>query len=185
MIAVLRHRIVWSRHLSLFGNAYEYATLVIPSVIIAPRYFAGQVTTLPLLLIFRGQIESELCSLGRQSVLRLALTSFLIFLPNSSLDCVCCFQKRRLMHKASSLLSRSASCLFHTRSHLGSLSRFTSPAFGFDERVLARFSSDRVNYAHLILSISPWLLPSPLRTHTQLLPLLFVDPVKPHQIKPH
>ncbi|GAQ79029.1 ATP-binding cassette transporter [Klebsormidium nitens] len=43
MIAVLRHRIVWSRHLSLFGNAYEYATLVIPSVIIAPRYFAGQI----------------------------------------------------------------------------------------------------------------------------------------------
>jgi hypothetical protein len=44
MIGILRHRIVWSRHLSLFGNGYEYATLVIPSVIIAPRYFAGQVS---------------------------------------------------------------------------------------------------------------------------------------------
>eukprot|EP00850_Spirogloea_muscicola_P001363 SM000005S17160 [mRNA] locus=s5:567760:572413:+ [translate_table: standard] len=36
-------RLVWSRYLSLFGNVYDYATIVIPSLIIAPRYFKGEV----------------------------------------------------------------------------------------------------------------------------------------------
>eukprot|EP00850_Spirogloea_muscicola_P022300 SM000287S10622 [mRNA] locus=s287:46550:70089:+ [translate_table: standard] len=36
-------RLLWSRYLSLFGNVYDYATIVIPSLIIAPRYFKGEV----------------------------------------------------------------------------------------------------------------------------------------------
>ena len=41
--AVLLRRIAWSRNLALFTNAYEFATFCLPSLIIAPRYFAGEV----------------------------------------------------------------------------------------------------------------------------------------------
>ena len=40
---VLLRRVAWSRNLALFTNAYEFATFCLPSLIIAPRYFAGQV----------------------------------------------------------------------------------------------------------------------------------------------
>ena len=41
--AVLLRKIAWSRNLALFTNAYEFATFALPSLIIAPRYFAGEV----------------------------------------------------------------------------------------------------------------------------------------------
>lgn len=41
--AVLFRRVAWSRNLALFTNAYEFATFCLPSLIIAPRYFAGEV----------------------------------------------------------------------------------------------------------------------------------------------
>jgi putative ATP-binding cassette transporter len=41
--AVLLKRVAWSRNLALFTNAYEFATFCLPSLIIAPRYFAGEV----------------------------------------------------------------------------------------------------------------------------------------------
>lgn len=43
LVRNLRERLVWGRHLSLFQNLYEYATIVIPAVIIAPKYFRGEV----------------------------------------------------------------------------------------------------------------------------------------------
>ena len=41
--SVLLRKIAWSRNLALFTNAYEFATFALPSLIIAPRYFAGEV----------------------------------------------------------------------------------------------------------------------------------------------
>jgi len=35
--------IVWSRHLALFTDSYHYLTLVLPGLIVAPRYFRGEV----------------------------------------------------------------------------------------------------------------------------------------------
>ncbi|KAL3687738.1 hypothetical protein R1sor_014047 [Riccia sorocarpa] len=43
LVANSRDLILWRRHLGLFNNAYEFSMLVVPSIIIAPRYFAGQV----------------------------------------------------------------------------------------------------------------------------------------------
>ncbi|BBN07121.1 vitamin B12/bleomycin/antimicrobial peptide transport system ATP-binding/permease protein [Marchantia polymorpha subsp. ruderalis] len=43
LIANSRDLILWRRHLGLFSNAYEFSMLVVPSIIIAPRYFAGEV----------------------------------------------------------------------------------------------------------------------------------------------
>eukprot|EP00475_Leptophrys_vorax_P045541 TRINITY_DN9481_c0_g1_i1.p1 TRINITY_DN9481_c0_g1~~TRINITY_DN9481_c0_g1_i1.p1 ORF type:complete len:629 (-),score=159.35 TRINITY_DN9481_c0_g1_i1:28-1815(-) len=34
--------VIWQRHLSVFKNGYHYLTYVIPPLIVAPRYFAGQ-----------------------------------------------------------------------------------------------------------------------------------------------
>jgi putative ATP-binding cassette transporter len=39
----LLRKIEWGRNLALFTNAYEFATFALPSLIIAPRYFAGEV----------------------------------------------------------------------------------------------------------------------------------------------
>lgn len=43
LVGNTRELLVWTRHLALFSNAYEYAVVIIPSLIIAPRYFAGEV----------------------------------------------------------------------------------------------------------------------------------------------
>eukprot|EP00249_Psilotum_nudum_P022001 c28335_g1_i2 orf=1323-2528(+) len=43
LILNAREIIIWSRHLSLFSHTYEFAVQIIPSLLIAPRYFAGQV----------------------------------------------------------------------------------------------------------------------------------------------
>ncbi|KAL2630011.1 hypothetical protein R1flu_014697 [Riccia fluitans] len=43
LVANVRDLILWRRHLGLFNNAYEFSMLVVPSIIIAPRYFAGEV----------------------------------------------------------------------------------------------------------------------------------------------
>ncbi|KAI5069407.1 hypothetical protein GOP47_0015708 [Adiantum capillus-veneris] len=43
LVGNTRELLVWWRHLALFSNAYEYAVIIIPSLIIAPRYFAGEV----------------------------------------------------------------------------------------------------------------------------------------------
>jgi len=40
---VALRRVAWGRNLALFTNAYEFATFCLPSLIIAPRYFAGEV----------------------------------------------------------------------------------------------------------------------------------------------
>ena len=39
----LLRKIEWGRTLALFTNAYEFATFALPSLIIAPRFFAGEV----------------------------------------------------------------------------------------------------------------------------------------------
>jgi len=41
--AVMYRRVAWIRNLTLFTNAYDFATFCLPSLIIAPRYFAGEV----------------------------------------------------------------------------------------------------------------------------------------------
>lgn len=38
-----RELIVWNRHLSLFNNVYEFSMIIVPSIIVAPRYFSGEV----------------------------------------------------------------------------------------------------------------------------------------------
>ncbi|GLJ54902.1 hypothetical protein SUGI_1178820 [Cryptomeria japonica] len=38
-----RELIIWNRHLALFSNAYDFSVLIIPSLIIAPRFFRGEV----------------------------------------------------------------------------------------------------------------------------------------------
>ena len=43
LVSKLRESIVWERHLSLFTNSYHYITIILPGLIIAPRYFAGEV----------------------------------------------------------------------------------------------------------------------------------------------
>ncbi|MCO5578847.1 hypothetical protein L7F22_032694 [Adiantum nelumboides] len=42
LVVNTRELLVWCRHLALFSNAYEYAVIIIPSLIIAPRYFSGE-----------------------------------------------------------------------------------------------------------------------------------------------
>lgn len=43
VIASLRKQIVAERSLAIFQNLYEYATILVPALVIAPRYFAGEV----------------------------------------------------------------------------------------------------------------------------------------------
>jgi len=43
LVANMRELIVWNRNLSLFSNAYEFSMIIVPSIIIAPRYFSGEV----------------------------------------------------------------------------------------------------------------------------------------------
>ncbi|KAH9317737.1 hypothetical protein KI387_019506, partial [Taxus chinensis] len=38
-----RELIIWNRHLALFSNAYDFSVLILPSLIIAPRFFRGEV----------------------------------------------------------------------------------------------------------------------------------------------
>eukprot|EP01018_Ginkgo_biloba_P012072 Gb_27197 [translate_table: standard] len=38
-----RELIIWSRNIALFSNAYDFTVLILPSLIIAPRFFAGKV----------------------------------------------------------------------------------------------------------------------------------------------
>lgn len=43
LVGNTRDLLIWTRHLALFSNGYEYAVILVPSLIIAPRYFAGEV----------------------------------------------------------------------------------------------------------------------------------------------
>ena len=38
-----RELIIWNRHLALFNNVYEFSMIIVPSIIVAPRYFSGEV----------------------------------------------------------------------------------------------------------------------------------------------
>jgi putative ATP-binding cassette transporter len=51
-VANVRELIVWNRNLSLFSNAYEFSMIIVPSIIIAPRYFSGGVW---------GHLSNRLC----------------------------------------------------------------------------------------------------------------------------
>lgn len=69
LVAVARIRIIWSTFLSLWTNFYQHATILLPSLLTAPRYFEGkiefgvitQVTSLVLqhLLQCRAILDSE------------------------------------------------------------------------------------------------------------------------------
>lgn len=43
LVAVVRIRIVWTTFLALWTNFYQHATYLLPSILTAPRYFAGEV----------------------------------------------------------------------------------------------------------------------------------------------
>ncbi|XP_024517475.1 uncharacterized protein LOC9661751 [Selaginella moellendorffii] len=43
LVGNMRELIVWDRHLSLFSNAYEFSIFIVPYLIIAPKFFSGQV----------------------------------------------------------------------------------------------------------------------------------------------
>ena len=43
LVAVVRIKIVWATFLALWTNFYQHATLLLPSLLTAPRYFAGEV----------------------------------------------------------------------------------------------------------------------------------------------
>ena len=42
-MAVVRIKIIWSAFLALWTNFYQHATLLLPSLLTAPRYFAGEI----------------------------------------------------------------------------------------------------------------------------------------------
>ena len=39
----MRAKIAWAAGLNLWSNCYSYATILVPSVLTAPRYFAGEI----------------------------------------------------------------------------------------------------------------------------------------------
>ena len=43
MVQTARQRVAWAAGLSLWSNCYSYATIIMPSLLTAPRYFAGEV----------------------------------------------------------------------------------------------------------------------------------------------
>ena len=43
LVAVVRIKIIWATFLALWTNFYQHATLLLPSLLTAPRYFAGEV----------------------------------------------------------------------------------------------------------------------------------------------
>ena len=43
LVAVVRIRIIWTTFLALWTNFYQHATYLLPSILTAPRYFAGEV----------------------------------------------------------------------------------------------------------------------------------------------
>ena len=43
LVAVVRVKIVWATFLALWTNFYQHATLLLPSLLTAPRYFRGEV----------------------------------------------------------------------------------------------------------------------------------------------
>ena len=43
LVAVARIRIIWSTFLALWTNFYQHATILLPSLLTAPRYFEGKI----------------------------------------------------------------------------------------------------------------------------------------------
>jgi ABC-type uncharacterized transport system fused permease/ATPase subunit len=43
LVIVERIKIVWTSFLALWTNFYQHATYLLPSILTAPRYFAGEV----------------------------------------------------------------------------------------------------------------------------------------------
>ena len=43
LVAVVRIKIIWATFLALWTNFYQHATLLLPSLLTAPRYFAGEI----------------------------------------------------------------------------------------------------------------------------------------------
>ena len=43
LLAYTKRKIAWMGGLSLWTNAYSYVTMLIPPILTAPRYFAGEV----------------------------------------------------------------------------------------------------------------------------------------------
>jgi ABC transporter transmembrane region 2 len=43
LLATIRQRIMWDAGLSLWTNCYTYATVLVPAMLTAPRYFAGEI----------------------------------------------------------------------------------------------------------------------------------------------
>ena len=46
-VEIIRDLILWKGYLSHFNNIYESPMIIIPSIIVAPRYFSGQVHPKP------------------------------------------------------------------------------------------------------------------------------------------
>ncbi|CAK0734001.1 hypothetical protein CVIRNUC_000368 [Coccomyxa viridis] len=62
LVAVVRIKIVWATFLALWTNFYQHATLLLPSLLTAPRYFAGEVEfgVITQVSFAFGRIESAL-----------------------------------------------------------------------------------------------------------------------------
>ena len=43
LVAVVRIKIVWATFLALWTNFYQHATLLMPALLTAPRYFRGEI----------------------------------------------------------------------------------------------------------------------------------------------
>ena len=43
LVIVVRLKIIWSSFLALWTNFYQHATYLLPSILTAPRYFAGEI----------------------------------------------------------------------------------------------------------------------------------------------
>lgn len=68
LVGVIRRKVKWEAFLSLWTNAYSYATILVPSLLTAPRYFAGEVEfgVIAQVGFAFGRIESALTLLVQQ-----------------------------------------------------------------------------------------------------------------------
>lgn len=74
LVAVARIRIIWSTFLSLWTNFYQHATILLPSLLTAPRYFEGKiefgVITQVTFLVLQHLLQSIVTGLVKHLVSR-------------------------------------------------------------------------------------------------------------------
>lgn len=60
LVAVVRIKIVWATFLALWTNFYQHATLLMPALLTAPRYFRDEIEFGVITQVWRCQISIHL-----------------------------------------------------------------------------------------------------------------------------